>query len=235
LAGSLISLAGMAVWGEVRIALARVLEERAGALTRYPDLDQRDGGTPPYVIHLAAWAEAEAGRLHWRFGDLVSLTVGALPYPPGAAGRHVPSPGQAADPLGPGEADVELDGPAVVRSGHTLRHGLLVRNRSGAELAIATNGQVTAVIVDPGSGEVVGGFSGAQHLPLITFRVPPAGMERIPLLIGTASFTPRLGYAVPPGSWGLQATLDLVPAGSGPESADRLRRRTPVLPLTITA
>jgi hypothetical protein len=224
----------MAVWGELRVALARMLEERPGALTRYPDLDQGDGGTPPYVIGLAAWAEAEAGALYRRFGDLVSLTVGALPYPPGApAGRPVPSPGRAADPLGPDEADVELDGPAVVRSGHTLRHGLLVRNRSGAELAIATNGQVTAVIVDPGSGEVVGGFSGAQFLPLITFRVPPAGTERIPLLIGTASFTPRLGYAVPPGNWGLQATLDLVPAGSGPEAAERLRRRTPVLPLTI--
>jgi hypothetical protein len=211
-----------------------VLEERPGALTRYPDLDQGDGGRPPYVIGLAAWAEAEAGELDRRFGDLVSLTVGALPYPPGRpARRPVSPPGRAADPLGPEEADVELDGPAVVRSGHTLRHGLLVRNRSGAELAIATNGQVTAVIVDLGSGEVVGGFSGAQFLPLITFRVPPAGTERIPLLIGTASFTPRLGYAVPPGSWGLQATLELVPSGSGPEPAERIPRRTPVLPLTI--
>jgi hypothetical protein len=226
----------MAVWEEVRVALARVLAERPGALTRSPDLDQVDGGPPPYEIGLAAWAEDEAGELYRRFGDLVRLTVGALPYPPGAfAGRPVPSPERAADPLGPEEAGVELDGPAVVRSGHTLRHGLLVSNRSGAELAIATNGQVTAVVVDPGSGEVVGGFSGAQFLPLITFRVPPAGTERIPLLIGTASFTPRLGYTVPPGNWGLQATLDLVPTGAGPESGERLRRRTPVLPLTITA
>ena len=218
------------------MALARVLEERPGALTRSPDLDQTDGGAPPYEIGLAAWAEDEAGRLYRRFGDLVRLTVGALPYPPGtAAGRPVPSPGATVAPLGPEEVSVELDGPAVVRSGFTLRHGLLVSNRSAAELAIATNGQVTAVVVDPGSGEVVGGFSGAQFLPLITFRVPAAGTERIPLLIGTASFTPRLGYAVPPGSWGLQATLELVPPGAGPEPAERLRRRTPVLPLTITA
>jgi hypothetical protein len=226
----------MAVWDELRVALVRLREDRTGALTGYPDPDRGDGGTPPYEIELAAWAEAEAGELYRRFGDRVSLTVGALPYPPGRPSRRpVPSPERPADLLGPEEADVGLDGPAVVRSGHTLRHGLLVSNRSGAELAVATNGQVTAVVVDPGSGEVVGGFAGAQFLPLITFRVPPAGTERIPLLIGTASFTPRLGYAVPPGNWGLHATLDLVPAGAGRESAERLRRRTPVLPLTITA
>ena len=217
------------------MALARLLEARPGALTRYPDLEQGDGGAPPYEIGLAAWAEAEAGELHGRFGDAVELTVGALPYPPGRPWpRPVPPPGRPADSLGPEEAGVELDGPAVVRSGHTLRHGLLVRDRSGAGLAIATNGAVTASVVDPGSGEVVGGFSGAQFLPLVTFRVPPAGTERIPLLIGTASFLPRLGYAVPPGTWGLQATLDLVPAGSGPRPAEWLRRRTPVLPLTVT-
>ncbi len=54
--------------------------------------------------------------------------------------------------------------------------------------------------------------------------------ERIPLLIGTASFTPELGYLLPPGSWGLQAPLDLAP-----DLRTRHRRLTPVLPLTITA
>ena len=87
-------------------------------------------------------------------------------------------------------------------------------------------------MVDPATGEVVGGYAGFQTLPLVMFRVPPGGTERIPLLIGTASFTGRLGYAVPPGSWGLQATLQLAP-----DSAIRVRvpRRTPVLPLTVTA
>jgi hypothetical protein len=120
----------------------------------------------------------------------------------------------------------------VARSGHTLRHGLLVRNRAGTELAIATNGQVTAVVVDPVTNEVVGGYSGFQTLPLIVFRIPPGGTERIPLLIGTASFTERLGYAVPPGSWGIQATLQLTP---DPAARNRVPRQTPVLPLTVTA
>ena len=69
-----------------------------------------------------------------------------------------------------------------------------------------------------------------QTLPLITFRIAPEGTERIPLLIGTASFTARLGYAVPPGSWGLQATLDFAQ-----DPGEHLLRRTPILPLTIIA
>jgi len=76
----------------------------------------------------------------------------------------------------------------------------------------------------------VGGFAGFQNRPLIIFRVAPGQTERVPLLIGTASCTPRLGYAIPPGDWGVQATLTL-----GSPLRDSPRRRTPVLPLTITA
>ena len=224
----------MTVWDDLRAALARLLEGRPGALRGYPDPSRDDGGTPPYEILLAPWAEAEAGELSRQFGDAVTLTVGALPYPPGrqARGPRRPParPGEPAPLLDPREAGAELDGPAVVRSGRTLHHGLLIRNHSGAELAIATNGQVTAGVVDPATGEVAGGYAGWQTLPLVMFRVAPGETERVPLLIGTASSTARLGYAVPPGTWGVQATLSLAP-----DLRERIRRRTPVLPLTITA
>jgi len=118
----------------------------------------------------------------------------------------------------------------VVRSGHTLRHGLLVSNLTRQELTIATNGQVTAVVVDPRTGQAVGGFAGFQTLAGVFFRVAARTTERIPLLIGTASFTPELGYILPSGSWGVQVPLDLAP-----DILTRHRRLTPVLPLTITA
>ena len=221
----------MAAAEELRLALARLLEDRPGAVTSYPDLAGSDGGPLPYPIRLAPWAEAVAAELHGRFGDQVDLTVGALPYPPGRAPRRPRPSGEPAARLDPAEAGAELDGPAVVRSGHTLRHGLLVRNYAGAVLAIATNGAVTASVVDPRTDEVVGGYAGFQTLPLVMFRVPPGGTERIPLLIGTASYTGRLGYAVPPGRWGVEVTLQLT---RDPDIRDRVPRRTPVLPLTVT-
>jgi hypothetical protein len=173
---------------------------------------------------------SSAEELHRQFGDDVELTVGALPYPPGLQPRPRPAVTPPLDLLDPQEITAELDGPAMVRSGHTLRHSLLLRNLSGRELQIATNGGVAATVVDPQTGEVVGGFSGAQPLPLVIFRAAAGATERIPLLIGTASIAPRLGYVVPAGEWGIQATLTL-----GPDPRDSPRRRTPILPLTITA
>jgi hypothetical protein len=223
----------MAAWDELKVVLVRLREEQPGVLLAYPTLELDPGRmppVPPFRIGLAPWAVTTAAELHRQFGDDVELTVGALPYPPGAQPRPRPATTPPADLLDFREITVELDGPAVVRSGHTLRHRLLVRNRSGRELQIATNGQVTAAVVDPQTGEIVGGFSGSLTWPLVIFRVAAGATEPIPLLIGTASFTPRLGYVVPAGEWGIQAALTL-----GPHPRDSPCRRTPILPLTITA
>lgn len=225
----------MTAWGELREALARLSTDQPEALRGHPTLDQ-DEAEPPYYIELAAWASAAAEDLHRRFGDQVHLTVGALPYPPGRPPRWPSRPPGELDPLlAPDEAAVELDGPAVVRSGHELRHGLLVRDRSGAGLAIATSGQVTGSVIDLATGEVVGGFSGWLASVMVVFRVPPGGTERIPLLIGTASSRERLGYVVPPGDWGVRTTLRFIADEQPPNDRERARRRTPVMPLTITA
>jgi hypothetical protein len=220
----------MAVWDELKVVLVRLRDQEPAVLTQFPMPEVDEGRQPPFAIGLAAWAVATAEELHRRFGDDIELTVGALPYPPGRQPTHPRTAGPPADLLDPHGIEAELADPAVVRSGHTLRHGLLLRNLTGRELQIATNGQVTATVVDPHTGEVVGGYAGFQILPLIIFRVAPGQAERVPLLIGTASFTPRLGYTVPPGSWGIQVTLTL-----GPPPGDSRRGRTPVLPLTITA
>ncbi len=124
---------------------------------------------------------------------------------------------------------VTLDEIALVSSGHTLHRHLTVHNNLIGRELLLTNGQGTAVVIDPQNGETVGGFSGAQTLSLKMFRVSPGGSTRIPLLIGTASSRPQLGYAIPPGEWGIQATLTL-----GSHSSES-RRRTPILPLTVIA
>jgi hypothetical protein len=220
----------VSAWDELKAVLARLRDSQPGTLTGYPTLETDHSRQPPFAIRLAPWALTTAADLHRQFGDTVDLTVGALPYPLGRQARHRPGTGETADSLNPDQIATDLDGPAVVSSGHTLRHSLLVRNLTRRELQIATNGQITAVVVDPATGEVVGGFSGAQAMPLLIVRISPGDADRIPLLIGTASFSPQLGYAVPAGEWGIRATLTL-----GPDPASSPRKRTPVMPLTITA
>lgn len=223
----------MAVWDELRVILTRLRDEQPGTLLQFPDPRDEEGQPPPYKIVLAPTAAAIAEDLHGRFGDSVRLTVGCLPYPPGRESDRPfeqltrPLPGEL---FGPQEAEVRLDGPATVRTGETLHHGLLVRNLTSRVLPIATNGTVTAVVVDPQTGQVVGGFAGAQTTQLIMFSVRPGNTERIPLLIGTASFRPDRGYTVPPGSWGVQVPLDLE---WDPYTRDG--RLTPILPFMITA
>ena len=217
----------MAAWDELKVVLARLCAERPRVLMGWPN--PRTVHVPPFSVRLASWATATAAELHQRFGDDVELTVGALPYPPGRQPRFRPGAGLPPDLLDPQQVTAVLDGPAVVRSGHTLWHGLLVGNLTGQRLIVL--GHPTAVVVDPHTGQVVGGFAGARTLDAPVSRVAAGATERIPVRIGTDSFTPELGYILPPGSWGLQAPLTLAPD----LGAETYRRLTPILPLTITA
>lgn len=214
----------MATWDDLKAELLR-LEAVDGALAGYPDPRHDAGRTPPFSIRLAPWATDEAATLHSRFADEVELVVGALRYPSCAAPRAARSRSPAPD-LDTSGLSVELDGPLTVKSGYTAHHVLLVHNATEPEVGIVTNRQVTATVVDPATGRRVGGFTGAQHLPRKVFVVAPGGTEGIPLCVGTASFVPDLGYAVPPGAWALQVTLML---------ADGRSFLTPALRFTVTA
>jgi hypothetical protein len=220
----------MSVWDELKVVIVRLRDEQPDALRRYPMPGVDEGRQPPFAIHLAAWAVDAAEELHRQFGDQVELTVGALPYPPGARPEPPPAAGELPELLNPREITAELDGPAVIKSGHELRHGLLLHNFTDSELLISGNGTVFAVVVDPQTGETVGGFYGARTLALMFFQVAPGETVRVPFMIATVSFAPRLGYTVPAGHWGVRATLTISAQACG--SADR---RTPILPLTITA
>ena len=173
----------MSVRDDLQQALAELRDEQPCPLTMSADPGPGAGNNPPFPIGLAPWATAAAKRLHDRFGDQVELTVGWLPYPPGRPARWPPQVSAAGQPLGrlnPAEVSVALDGPAVVRSGHNVIHGLLVANHTDHELQIATNGAITASVVNPETGEVVGGYAGWQTAPLVIFRVTPPRSPRQP-------------------------------------------------------
>jgi hypothetical protein len=134
---------------------------------------------------------------------------------------------------------VELDAPIVVASGHHTRGALRIHNTGTDPIVIATNGQVTARVVDPRTGEVVGGYSGFQALPLVYFRADADSTVVVPVLVGTASVAPELGYVVPAGEWAIQVVLDIEEGDStrrqsGADRPARRRLRAPLLPITVT-
>jgi hypothetical protein len=220
--------AAVAAWARLRSEIQRLERDPRDALLSWPT-PMPSYQHPPIRIHLAAHAEDIAADLHRRYDEFVALTVGALPYPPSsrpirssAASR---GPGSDPVPADPDELQVELDQQLTVRSGHNATGGLLVTNASASSIAVETNGCLTAQVVDPATGVVVGGYAGFQVTPLVTFHAAPGDTVRVPLVVGTASQDQTLGYAVPPGRWALVAIMSL---------ADGRRLKTPLLEFVIT-
>ena len=218
----------MTTWDDFRSVLLRLHSEHPGALRQSPTLQVDDGPPPPFRVSLAAWAVDLAAGLQDRFGGDVELTVGLLRFPDGAprhdAGRALDR--DAAPLLSAAQVAVSVDHPLKVRSGRDLRAELRLRNRRSQSLVVVTNGAVTARVVDDTSGEVTGGFAGAQTAPRVLFRMASGESVTLPMLVGTASSRPRLGFAVPPGRWAIEVPLSF---------QERGRVRTPLLPLTVVA
>jgi len=211
----------VAVWDELRVALSELVD--TGALASYPDPRHDRDDFPPYRIGLAGWATGVAADLHHHFGSDVELQVGALSYPDPKPVAVFSRP--APPTLDRTEVRIELDGPGVVRSGDVLRTGLRVQNLGASVLEIHTNGTLTALFLDPNTGDVAGSYSGAQSLPLKVYRIAPGDTKTIPLLVGTDSFVPELGYTVPAGDWPIVADFKL---GGGEVL------RSPSVNLTVT-
>lgn len=217
---------GHVSWSELRVVLRGLGARLPCPLERWPDPDAEHD--LPVQVVLAPWASDVAAQLLGRFGEDVVLTVGFLAYPSGRLldrGGEVGSPPQpSTDPLlDPTDVEVTVARRLDVRSGHDLRAEVRVANHRSSPLVVSTNGSIVARVLDPSTGEVVGGFSGTVVMPLVSFTVEPGAAVAVPLTVGTASCARRLGYAVPPGEWAVEVVLEL---GDGPH-------RAPPLPLRV--
>jgi hypothetical protein len=167
------------------------------------------------VLRVQLWADQadRAEEICRRFGEAVMVTIGMFPYPDRFA-RTDQQPNPALDEPPPqrlaslpDEVRIELTQDLVIRSGAHLRTVIRVHNDSAADLAANTNGQINGAVVHPDTGQRVGCYEGAQSTPLVRFDVPPGQVGEIPLLIGTASTRPELGWAVPPGPWAVRLVV----------------------------
>jgi hypothetical protein len=172
--------------------------------------------------------EPFAADLHARYGERVSLRVGAFPYP-----MPSPPPASQCEQLPDSQRitglSVTIDPlPEPIRPMRlfeTQRAVLRLRNRSGHLIEFPT-GTPLGTIVERGGSVEVGGFGPSSGLlPAIgvNVRVPPGGEETMSVLLGVTSCDAASGYAVPPGDYDLVVLLDH-PSGI-PVRSDRLRIR----------
>jgi hypothetical protein len=167
------------------------------------------------VLRVQLWADQadRAEEICRRFGDDVAVTIGMFPYPDRFARPDRESEATLDEPPPqhlaalPETVRVEPAAALVIRSGAHLRTVVHVHNDSTVDIAANTNGQINATVVHPDTGQRVGCFEGGQLMPLTRFDVPPGAASDIPLLVGTASTRPELGWAVPPGPWAVRIVL----------------------------
>ena len=214
-------------WSELREDLRRISEESPDAFLSYPDPDSERPGETRFSVRLAAWANEIAAALHEKYGATVDLEVGAIRFPSREffAGPLLTLPETAAESIG---LSVEPVNRLEVRTGRSTMQAVRVVNDSAAKQLLGTNGQLQSAAVDD-TGAVVGRYVGAQHLQFVGFAVEPGRSTEVPVLIGTDSVVPRLGYAVPPGQWHLVVLLDVHRGRTA-----RVNTVSAPIPLTVT-
>jgi hypothetical protein len=210
-----------------RIQLETILGE-ARQLSNGPGTFLSSGiGRGKLNLQLGADQETLAATLLETFGEAVDVKVGAFAFPmPTDSAVRPPILRPDVLPISLEGLDVSLSDNVTVASGRLAHGSLEFSNHGTDEVTLDTNGGVTARILDPSTLDVVGGFVGAQAMPLIRSPIAPGETVTVRLLVGTASFKRDLGYTVPPGEWMMDAIVKV---------HDRGRRRVPPLPVIIVA
>jgi hypothetical protein len=168
-----------------------------------PDSERRE---PPIRIQLAAWATEIAAMLNAKYGSLLELQVGAMTFPARQLWLSEDLPQLRGAPAEPAGLEVEALSPLSVRTGRYTHEDVLVTNRTPHEQVLLTNGALTSAVTDS-SGSIVGLYVGPLNARRVGFAVESHQSRPVPVLIGTASMVPDLGYAVPPGHWRLVIAL----------------------------
>jgi hypothetical protein len=171
----------------------------------YPGPD-RERSEKRFHIDMAAWATDIAATLNAKYGSLVDLRVGAMTFPARQLWVSEYAHQLHGAPAEPDGLDVEPLSPLTVRTGRFTRQDVLVTNRAAHRQVLATAGDLQSAVTDS-SGSVVGRYVGPHTAKRVEFWIEPHQSRPVPVLIGTASMVPDLGYAVPPGQWGLVIEL----------------------------
>jgi hypothetical protein len=186
-------------------------------------------------VELVPGQEKLATDLIERFGDLLTVAVGALPFVPEGCGPQPPPrkcPDLAGlDPATVGlELSIALDTPTISQGGFGAAK-LIERNIGTAPFTLDSGQPVVGRLVYPGTlrvvGESVGAIAGVGGGP----QLGPGESGSVSVVFGAGRCDGQPGSAVPPGVYGLRVAL----TSEGPSPGTYPVYLSPEVPVTVTA
>jgi len=193
-------------------------------------------GKDSVQVHLRADQEALAANLVARYGDLVSITVGAYPYPlPSPESITTPDLCTWSVPMGAeivGGLRATPKAAGSVRSGHDGRGTVAITNTGSGSVTFSAGTPYAAVLLKPGTDELLGVYD-SEIAGVGSGATLRSGEHlTVDMLIGTASCNAAMGYAVAPGTYDVIVVLnDIQIGGTGALQKLRSARAS----VTITA
>ncbi len=192
-------------------------------------------GQSVVLVELVPGQEKLAIDLIERFGDILMVSVGALPFVPDGCGPK-PTPRKCPDLAGTDPATVGLELSVVVET-PTIRQGavghakLVERNIGTAPFSLDSGRPVVGMLVYPGTlrvvGEFTGGIAGVGGGP----QLAPGESGAIDIYFGTGRCDGEPGSAVPPGVYGLRIAL----TSEGPNPGTYPKYLSPEVQVTVTS
>jgi hypothetical protein len=202
--------------GPVPADLAGIQAEIEASLDA-PDLLNIGEGTGQgaglMFVYLRLGREHIADQLIARYGDVLRVAVGDMPWPLIEEHRSFDS---CADPLPAGDAIDGLSAKVTVtedevKLGEEIAGSVVLTNDTTDPVVFTWGGAgVRGYLVEPGTDEPVGMFTGMETAQLSATPAPAGGeSEPIRLVVGVVSCTPTVHTAVPPGRYEVVAVLNL--------------------------
>ncbi len=188
-----------AVSGTTSQALqAALVDELAG---RFTSIGQ---GLGPVEVGLPAPEQQLAAELVDRYGDIISVRVGNFAYPlsPDAqpvGGACIADPAGSTD-LNGLRATIQLDH-ATIGVVDQVTGTVTVTNAGDQPVSFDSGSPLVASIVMPGTTTVVAAYDGSITGVGDGATLQPGESHIIPLVAGTASCDPSLGFTLPPGQY----------------------------------
>jgi hypothetical protein len=193
-------------------------------------------------VTLRADKEVLAARLHERYGDAVSITLGKFPYPVDRPltwlevqrrGRPKGTPPEEVT-IPNLEARLELSAPEL-KAGEDGKGQVVLRNAGDTRIDFLSEQPLVGVVVEPGSNKVVGGYLGAIAGTGLGLKLDPGEEVEIRLIFGSASFRREVGYSLPPGHYQVLTHVPVVTSARDGKPFTRRHTSVPPADLVITS